>query len=223
MIIGHRIGMALAASLAVTAIAGCAAVPPSARELPPGQVREYQGQRLDPISGFRENSIKGPQKVDIGSYRLEIGGLVQEPSSYRYRDVISRETTYTKVVRLDCVEGWGVTILWEGVLLSDLIDRAGPDSRAVTVVFRCADGYTTSLPLEYVRGRRILLAYKMNGVTIPEERGFPFMVVAEDRWGYKWAKWVTGIELSADPEYEGYWERRGYSRRGLRSNGPFAP
>jgi len=28
----------------------------------------------------------------------------------------------------------------------------------------------------------ILLAYKMNGVVIPPARGFPFMVVAENKW-----------------------------------------
>lgn len=37
------------------------------------------------------------------------------------------------------------------------------------------------------------------------------MVVAEDKLGYKWAKWVTGIELSNNPDYKGYWESAGYS------------
>ena len=50
----------------------------------------------------------------------------------------------------------------------------------------------------------------MNGQEIPPERGFPFQVVAEDRFGYKWAKWVTGIEVSDDENYRGYWEQRGY-------------
>lgn len=36
-----------------------------------------------------------------------------------------------------------------------------------------------------------MLAYKMNGVTLPPERGFPFQVVAQSKWGYKWVKWVT--------------------------------
>ena len=101
-------------------------------------------------------------------------------------------------------------ILWEGVLLSDIIDHSQASAEATTIVFHAADGYTTSLPLEFVRSHKILLAYKMNGITIPEERGYPFMVVAEDHWGYKWAKWVTRIELSNDPKYLGYWEQRGY-------------
>jgi DMSO/TMAO reductase YedYZ molybdopterin-dependent catalytic subunit len=54
----------------------------------------------------------------------------------------------------------------------------------------------------------------MNGVTLPAERGFPFELVAEDKWGYKWIKWVSEIELTDDAGYKGYWESRGYSNSG---------
>jgi DMSO/TMAO reductase YedYZ molybdopterin-dependent catalytic subunit len=191
--------------------------------LAPAEVTQYKGEKLGAISDFRENSINGPQSVDRTAYRLQVDGKVASPATYRYEDVVTKETTYTKVVTLSCVEGWSVKVLWEGVLLTDLIDRAKPAASAVTVVFHAADGYTTSLPLDYIRANKILFAYKMNGVEIPKERGFPFMVVAQDRWGYKWCKWVTRIELSDDPKYLGYWERRGYSQRGLQKNDPFAP
>jgi len=51
----------------------------------------------------------------------------------------------------------------------------------------------------------------MNEITVPPERGFPFELVAESKWGYKWIKWITAIELSDDVDYRGYWEKRGYS------------
>lgn len=216
------VAMALSTALCVLPACSASNTADPGNTLPGVEVSAYKGQRLDPISDFRENSIKGPQSVDITTYRLGVKGRVSKPATYTYDDVISRETTYTKVVRLDCVEGWSVTILWEGVLLSDLIDRAIPATDAVTVVFRSADGYSTSLPLADVRASRLLLAYKMNGITIPEDRGYPFMVVAEDRWGYKWAKWVTEIELSSDPKFLGYWEQRGYSQTGLRSQNQYS-
>lgn len=50
----------------------------------------------------------------------------------------------------------------------------------------------------------------MNNITITADRGFPFMLVAQGQYGYKWIKWVTGIELSNDSNYLGYWESRGY-------------
>lgn len=184
------------------------------RGLAPSEVREYQGADLSSVDDFRENSIKGPQYVDIDAYRLSITGMVASETALTYDEVVSGGTAYKKVVTLDCVEGWSVDILWEGVVLADLIDRAEPDSNATIAIFRSADGYSTTLPLDYLRDRDILLAYKMNGVELPPERGFPFQVVAEDKWGYKWAKWVTEIELTDDERFRGYWEQRGYSNTG---------
>ncbi|MDD1763957.1 MAG: molybdopterin-dependent oxidoreductase [Methanobacteriaceae archaeon] len=177
------------------------------------EVREYQGEQLSSVNDFRENSIKGPQYVDINSYRLQITGLVQRPLNYTYAEA-KNFTTYQKVVKLDCVEGWSVNILWEGVLVLDLIKEAGPLPQANTIIFHAVDGYTTSFPLDYVKNNQILLAYKMNNATIPPERGYPFQLVAESKWGYKWIKWVNEIELSDDPNYKGYWESRGYSNSG---------
>ncbi len=177
------------------------------------EIRRYKGEKLGAISDFHENSIKGPQDVDRGKYRLKVDGTVDTEASYTYQQVIARPK-HLKVVQLDCVEGWSVKVLWQGVMLSEIIDASHPRPDARTVIFHAADGYTTSLPLAYVRDRQILLAYRMNGVELPKERGFPFQVVAESKWGYKWCKWVTRIELSPNADYRGYWEQRGYSTLG---------
>jgi len=173
------------------------------------QVSEYKGEKLGSIDDFRENSIHGPQTIDIDAYRLDVSGLVDTPRAYTYEQVLAHPK-YSKVVVLNCVEGWSVKILWEGILIKDLLAEAGVKPEAVTVIFHGYEGYTTSLPLAYVVDRQIMLAHMMNGLVLPAERGFPFQVVAEDKLGYKWAKWVTRIELSSDPSYKGYWESRGY-------------
>ena len=49
----------------------------------------------------------------------------------------------------------------------------------------------------------------MNGVDLPREHGFPLRLVAPGKYGYKWAKWITRIEL-VDYDEKGYWESRGY-------------
>ena len=180
-------------------------------ELEPVEVREYEGEKLSSVDDFIENSIKGPQYVDIETYQLEIKGLVQNPMSYTYDEVIGGYEHYKKVVTLDCVEGWSVDILWEGVLVRDLLEKAKPLPEAKVIIFHAYDGYTTSLPLDYIMNRDILMAYMMNEITIPPERGFPFQLVAESKWGYKWIKWITAIELSDDVDYRGYWEKRGFS------------
>ncbi len=178
-------------------------------ELAAVEVREYEGEHLGSLLDFRENSIKGPQQVDIADYRLEVAGLVAEPRNYTYDQVLGFPL-HSKVVTIHCVEGWSVKILWEGVLVGDLLDAAGLAPGANTVIFHGYDGYTTSLPLDYVLEHDIMMAHKMNGVVLPPERGFPFQLVAEAKLGYKWAKWITKIEVSDDPSYKGFWESRGY-------------
>lgn len=175
------------------------------------EVREYKGENLSSINDFRENSIKGPQHVVIEDYQLEITGLAANPINYTYDEVINDFDKYRKVVRLNCVEGWAVNLLWEGVLVRDILEKADPLAEANTIIFHAYDGYTTSFPIEYIMENDILMAYKMNDVTLPPERGYPFQLVAESKWGYKWIKWITEIEFSNDPDYKGFWESRGYS------------
>ncbi len=174
------------------------------------EIREYEGQDLSSISDFRENSIRGPQYINISTYSLTITGLVNKTLEYTYDDVINGFQKYLKVVTLFCVEGWSVKILWEGFLLQDLLNQAGINPQATAVIFYAYDGYSTSMPLSYLLDNNILIAYKMNNVTLPPERGFPFQLVSESKYGYKWIKWITKIELSDNETYLGYWESRGW-------------
>jgi len=223
----NRLLLACTFVIATIALAaGCARfIPPSATPIPPAaseqsvvptstdlgtvEVSSYKGKPLDTVASEPENSIKGPQDVDRVSYRLSVTGKVKKPLKLTYAQVRAMPS-YQKVTTLNCVEGWSKTYLWQGVRIRDLLAEAGYDSAAKTVIFTSYDGYSTSLPLDFVVGRNLLLAYAMNGKETPPERGFPFQVVAEDRFGYKWAKWVTGIEVSDDANYRGYWEQRGY-------------
>lgn len=212
--------MRIAAALVVACLAsGCARQSGNGQvaDLRAVEVKQYRGKNLSSVGDFVENSIKGPQYVRKSSYRLRITGLVKKPRSLTYGEVRKGKRRYRKVVRLDCVEGWSVTILWEGFLMRDLLAQAGVDPNAKVVILRAADGYFTSFPVNYFYDKDILIADKMNGVAIPAVRGFPFMLVAEDKWGYKWIKWITQIELSDDASFRGYWEQRGYTNSGDRN------
>ena len=183
-------------------------------QLDPVEIREYQGERLSLLNDFRENAVKGAQRVDINEYILEISGLVQETKNFSYNEVINNFNHYKKVATLDCVEGWIVKILWEGILVKDLIGKDNIMPEAKIIIFHAYDGYTTSFPIDYIFDNNILLAYKANEIILPPNRGFPLMLVAESKWGYKWIKWVTKIEISDDETYRGFWESRGYANEG---------
>jgi DMSO/TMAO reductase YedYZ molybdopterin-dependent catalytic subunit len=188
-----------------------------------GELREANGTPLDSVSAYRENSIRGPPAVDMGAYRLAIGGAVGRPLNYTYGQVLDGFPHESRVVTLSCVEGWDATSLFEGVAVIDLLEASGLSPDATTVVFAALDGYTTSLPLSAVRDRRLLLAYRVNNLTLPRSLGSHFILVAEDRWGYKWCRWVTRVEASTDPTYRGYWERRGYTNDGSVNRSYFGP
>jgi len=189
-------------------------VSPETRALAAVEIRSYQGKPLSSINDFHENSILGPQHINISDYRLTVTGLTKSTKVSTYQEILDNHQHYSKVVTLHCVEGWDATIFWEGILVRDLIKEAGIDPRANTVVLTAHDGYTTSFPLSYFMDNDIIMAYRMNNITMPAERGYPFELVAEDKWGYKWIKWIEKIELTDDPNYRGYWEQRGYSNSG---------
>jgi DMSO/TMAO reductase YedYZ molybdopterin-dependent catalytic subunit len=172
------------------------------------EIKEYEGKRLDPFDREYDNSIRGPKQVDSKKYRLEVTGLVQTPQSLTYQEVLSLPNV-KRAVTLHCVEGWDEHLLFEGVRLADVLALAKPKKEVRTVIFYAADGYSSSLTYDDVTRLDLMLAAKINGKVLDANRGFPFQVVAESKWGYKWVKWVTRIELSKDP-YKGFWEQRGY-------------
>ncbi len=180
------------------------------KNLYPSEIRNYQGENLSSISDVIEQTINGLQYLNDTTYRLTVTGLVDKNLSLSYSQVLNDFQSYQKVVTIHCVEGWSATILWEGFLVSDLLREAGADPNASTVIFRASDGYSTALPIEYLKNNNILVAYKMNNITMPPERGFPFELVAESQFGYKWIKWLTSVEISNNSSYLGFWESRGY-------------
>lgn len=191
--------------------------PISTNSLLPGEVSQYQGQRLTPVGLYinylyqhPDVAIHGAQKIDKASYHLAITGLVNNPINYTYDEIIDNFNSTLEVATLPCVEGWGVTLLWTGVPITDLLVHADVSPNANTLLFAASDGYTTSLPLDYVKQNNITIAYKINNVTLTPQTGFPFFLVAKNQYGYKWIEWLTEINVSNNTNYQGYWESRGY-------------
>jgi DMSO/TMAO reductase YedYZ molybdopterin-dependent catalytic subunit len=215
-----KMGMATGIGLAGVSAAGCsvestptASVPGNSSVTPsPAEATEYNGQKLDPINSIRENSIHGTQHISADAYSISISGLVDNPKTYSYQDLAGL-TSYRKVITLHCVEGWDATALWEGTNVKSMLDAAGMKPGAKTVIFHAQDGDSTSFSVDDIRNQEFMLALKINNILLTDKHGYPSRLVAAEKWGYKWIKWVTKIELS-DKEYKGYWESNGYSNNG---------
>ncbi|MCC7564868.1 MAG: molybdopterin-dependent oxidoreductase [Methanomicrobiaceae archaeon] len=178
------------------------------------ELREYGGESLSSIADLDMPSIGEIQYIDRDDYRLTIGGCVTAPRSYTYSEVVDNFTAHGAIAPIYLMDGRNATIYWEGVLVADLIQAAGQRDGANTVIFHARDGYSTSLPLAYIIENDIIMAYRANGVTLPADLGFPFILVAKGKWGYKWIRWITFIEVSDNDGYRGYWESRGCSNEG---------
>jgi DMSO/TMAO reductase YedYZ molybdopterin-dependent catalytic subunit len=176
---------------------------------PQSEIREYEGKPLSSFDRKYDNSIKGPQSVDLNKYKLGLTGLVQQPLSLTYKEILTLPSV-KRAITLHCIEGWDEHLLFKGVRLAELFKITNPKKEVQTVIFFAADGYSSSLSYKDIIQKDIMLAYEINGKTLDSRRGFPLQVVAESKYGYKWVKWVTRIELSDKP-YMGYWEKLGYN------------
>ncbi len=154
---------------------------------------------------------------DGKSYRLRVWGKVKTELSLTL-DEIKAMPSVERGNPLDCVVGWTDKATWKGVLISDVLGKAGVEPDGKFVVFRDDKDYSSTLSMDYVNSGKPILAYEVNGGPLPREHGWPLRVVAPEKWGYKWVKWVTEIEVT-NRGYEGTYEDAGYSLDGD-LNGP---
>jgi DMSO/TMAO reductase YedYZ molybdopterin-dependent catalytic subunit len=150
--------------------------------------------------------------LDAASYKLSVTGLVDTPLSLTLDDLTSKlpQTSLTK--DFQCVTGWRVTnVPWVGVLLRDVLAKAGVQPAATHLRFTCSDGtYTESLTMAQATRGDVLVAHHMENHPVPYDHGGPVRLYVAPMYGYKSAKWLTGIELTAGLSDPGFWEQQGY-------------
>ena len=153
--------------------------------------------------------------VDEVTWSLSLAGLVANPKSYTIDDIknLPKAEQYDTFICVSNLINGGLisNAKWGGVRISDLLADAGGPSPAVKyVVFYSVDGYSVGVPLARALDPSSMLAYEMNGVTLPQRHGYPLRAVIPGLYGMMSAKWVRRVELS-DSVYAGFWQTRGWS------------
>ena len=158
-------------------------------------------------------SALGNAQVDIQKWRLKIGGLVEKDLEFTYSEL--QDLPQEKMVKdFHCVTKWSIQdVIWEGVSLMDLVNKAAVREEADWVMFHCSDGYTAPVPLEDAMSDDAIVALRMNGQPIKKEQGFPARPFIPHLYGWKSAKWLEEIRL-VNGYADGYWEMYGYHERG---------
>ena len=199
--------------------------------------KEYPEADLSPR--FRSNGTSLPEDArylqlarnGFAGWALEVGGLVAQPLRLTLADLRDMPSR-TQITRHDCVEGWSCIGEWTGTPLQLVLAMARPKDNARYAVFYCADPmgeatmdangniiqppyYYESLDLLEATHPQTILAYGLNGQTLPVEHGAPVRLRAERQLGYKMPKYVQRIELTESFAHVGggkggYWEDQGY-------------
>lgn len=159
----------------------------------------------DKITPNADHYIVTQNPVDpspnIALWRFEMIGLVAKPGSYSYDELIRLPST-SRAVTLQCISaGPGShlisTAIWQGVTVKTLLDlHGGALPNAKYAVFTGVDGYTISQPLQEVLDADAFLVYRMNGVEVPKEHGYPLRGLIPGHYGEENPKWLTRLELS---------------------------
>jgi DMSO/TMAO reductase YedYZ molybdopterin-dependent catalytic subunit len=178
---------------------------------------EYKGRIVQPITPNElfycvTKNVVDPT-VDVDLWHLEIGGLVQNPATWRFQDLMGFKPA-TQETTLMCISngldaGLMSNAVWKGVPLHDLLDQAGVLSGAARVRFQAVDNYTDTIPLEKAMEPTTLLAYEINGAPLPDRHGYPLRAIVPGYFGEKNVKWLTRIEV-ADANAKGFYQKQGW-------------
>ncbi len=149
------------------------------------------------------------RSVDPGSWRLEVGGLVDDKRPLALAD-LRQMPQHSQITRHICIEGWSQIGQWSGVRLSDFLARVGADRRARFVGFKCFDGYSTSIDMASALQPQTILALEFDGAALDPPFGAPVRLRIPTKLGFKSAKYLSSVFVS-NTNPGGYWENQGYN------------
>jgi DMSO/TMAO reductase YedYZ molybdopterin-dependent catalytic subunit len=161
-----------------------------------GADRRFTGSREDGSDAGNDFPVTSwvaddPEPVDPDAWALDVTGRVDHPRSFAIDEVGPADD---RRALLDCTSGWYSEHDWQGVTVGALLDAVEPDERARWVQFRSVTGYRWSLPIE--EARDALLATHVDGDRLSHGHGFPLRLVAPDRRGFQWVKWIEGVRIT---------------------------
>ena len=164
----------------------------------PGNARRFTGSyeagsfspEAMPVSSWMFDAIP---EIDAAAWKLRVGG-----TEMTHADLLAFDDRVTAT--LDCTGGFYSTQDWTGVRLDRLLE--GRTGESIRVVSRT--GYDRRFPFE--EAPHLLLATHFGDLTLDAAHGFPARLVAPDRRGFWWVKWVVSVEVDDVP----YWFQSPY-------------
>jgi DMSO/TMAO reductase YedYZ molybdopterin-dependent catalytic subunit len=144
------------------------------------------------------------------TWDFKVWGLVERPITLDYEAF--RELPTTQVVTdIHCVTRWSkLGQTWEGVPMRHIFELVQPKPEARFVIAHSEQGFTANLPIEALMDDDVLLASRADGEDLTPEHGWPLRLFVPQRYFWKSAKWLRGLEFTAE-DHPGFWEQNGYN------------
>ncbi|MEO6955257.1 MAG: molybdopterin-dependent oxidoreductase, partial [Antricoccus sp.] len=159
-------------------------------------------------------------RINANTWKLTIDGMVNKKFTMTYKELLAMPMV-ERHITLACVsnEVGGPYISngkWQGVLLKDILDKAGVKSGADQLFSTSSNGWTASTTLaDVLDGRDAMIAVGLNGEALPLERGFPARMLVPGLYGYVSAtKWLTKLEVTTFAKAQSYWTERKWADKG---------
>ncbi|WP_454651118.1 molybdopterin-dependent oxidoreductase [Bradyrhizobium liaoningense] len=175
-----------------------------------------------------------PSSVDAAAFRLSVRGHVNQALSLSIDDLLkmprvelaavnqcsgnSRGFFLPRVPGAQWAHGAMGNARWTGVLLKDVLDRAGVKPGAVQVRFKGLDepvvpdapAFRKSLDVDHARDGEVMIAFAMNGEQMPLLNGFPLRLIVPGWYSTYWVKMLSDIEV-LDRADDNYWMATAYT------------
>ena len=135
------------------------------------------------------------KRDDFKDWALFVEGSVAKPGKYSM-STLKKLAERTQITRHTCEEGWSAIAEWTGVPLSAVLKDAGILSGARFVSFYGFDNYAESIDMLDAFHPQTILAYGMNGESLPPRNGAPLRLRVETQIGYKSVKYLKRVVVT---------------------------
>jgi len=170
---------------------------------------------------IRNNGIP-PEDVDPAAWTLTVDGFVDNPMEMTIADLRAQFDVVTMALTLECggngrgffdppasgnqwTYGAVACAEWTGVLLRDVLEKAGVQSNVVYTAHYGADGHLSGepgklpisrgIPIAKAMTDNVMIAFEMNGAALHPMNGAPLRLVVPGWPASTAQKWLTRIQL----------------------------
>jgi sulfoxide reductase catalytic subunit YedY len=182
--------------------------------------------------GTSKTIWRAAEKLPIRPWQVRIDGMVEQPRTVDFDDILKAMTLEERVYRFRCVEAWAMTVPWSGFALKQFVEWCKPTSSAKYVVMQTfqnpsvATGqraswypwpYTEGLTIDEATNELAFIATGLYGKPIPRQNGAPLRLVTPWKYGFKGVKSIVRFNFT-DQRPKTFWEQLQASEYGFWAN-----